>query len=59
MPEELWRRSATQLAALVADGDASARELVDAHLDRIDEVRNQWAFYRDRRPDTYDPLTRA
>ncbi len=25
-------------------------------LDRIDEVRNQWAFYRDRRPDSYSGL---
>ena len=31
----------------------------DLDLDRIDEVRNQWAFYRDRRPDMYDPLTQA
>jgi len=28
----------------------------DLDLDRIDEVRNQWAFYRDRRPDMYDGL---
>ena len=25
-------------------------------LDLVEEVRNQWAFYRDRRPDQYDPL---
>ena len=25
-------------------------------LDRIEEVRNQWAFYRDRRPDAYSSL---
>ena len=31
----------------------------DLDLDLIDEVRNQWAFYRDRRPDMYDPLTQA
>jgi N-carbamoylputrescine amidase len=31
----------------------------DLDLDLVDEVRNQWAFYRDRRPDMYDPLTRA
>ncbi|NUW09948.1 acyltransferase, partial [Streptomyces sp. CAI-21] len=23
----------------------------------IEEVRNQWAFYRDRRPDAYEGLT--
>jgi N-carbamoylputrescine amidase len=28
----------------------------DLDLDRIDEVRAQWAFYRDRRPDQYGPL---
>ena len=28
----------------------------DLDLHRIDEVRDQWAFYRDRRPDLYDDL---
>ena len=28
----------------------------DLDPDQIDEVRNQWAFYRDRRPDTYQGL---
>jgi N-carbamoylputrescine amidase len=31
----------------------------DLDLDLVDEVRNQWAFYRDRRPDMYDDLTQA
>ncbi len=43
------------------DGTASDRteELVvrDLDLDQIEEVRSQWAFYRDRRPDIYGPLT--
>ncbi len=30
----------------------------DLDLDMIDEVRKQWAFYRDRRPDAYDELVR-
>ena len=36
----------------------TAEELVirDLDLDEIDEVRKQWAFYRDRRPDAYDEL---
>ncbi len=42
------------------DGTASdqSEELVvrDLDLDLIDEVRSQWAFYRDRRPDMYGPL---
>ncbi|WP_030460908.1 nitrilase-related carbon-nitrogen hydrolase [Kitasatospora sp. NRRL B-11411] len=29
----------------------------DLDLGLIDEVRQQWAFYRDRRPDAYGPLT--
>ncbi|MGV9531856.1 hypothetical protein ACWDRM_32285, partial [Streptomyces cellulosae] len=27
-------------------------------FDLIDEVRQQWAFYRDRRPDAYEGLVR-
>jgi len=28
----------------------------DLDLDLIDEVRQQWAFYRDRRPEAYGSL---
>jgi len=38
--EELWQRDATDLAALIAAGDVSACEVIDAHLDRIDHVNN-------------------
>ncbi|MGW7003988.1 nitrilase-related carbon-nitrogen hydrolase [Streptomyces sp. NPDC054933] len=31
----------------------------DLDLGLIDEVRQQWAFYRDRRPEAYGPLTEA
>ncbi|MEV7175280.1 nitrilase-related carbon-nitrogen hydrolase [Kitasatospora sp. NPDC093679] len=31
----------------------------DLDLGAIEEVRQQWAFYRDRRPDAYGPLTQA
>jgi beta-ureidopropionase len=31
----------------------------DLDLGLIDEVRQQWAFYRDRRPDAYGPLVRS
>ncbi|MDH4169398.1 MAG: acyltransferase [Acidimicrobiia bacterium] len=45
------------------EGTASDQEaeLLIRHLDLslIDEVRAQWAFYRDRRPDLYGPLTEA
>ena len=44
----------------IVDGAASdhAEELVVRELDleMVDEVRNQWAFYRDRRPDSYESL---
>ena len=35
---ELWRRNALELAELIRTGQASAREVVEAHLRRIDEV---------------------
>lgn len=35
---ELWRRSATDLARLIASREASSREVVDAHLARIEAV---------------------
>jgi beta-ureidopropionase len=40
--------------------DAHKPELVvrDLDMDLLTEVRNRWAFYRDRRPDSYDDLTR-
>src|ERR1700716_122490 len=31
----------------------------DLDLDMIGEVRKTWQFYRDRRPDMYDPLVKA
>jgi beta-ureidopropionase len=31
----------------------------DLDMALIEEVRNQWAFYRDRRPEAYGPLTEA
>jgi beta-ureidopropionase len=31
----------------------------DLDMDLIEEVRQQWAFYRDRRPDAYGPLVEA
>jgi beta-ureidopropionase len=31
----------------------------DLDMAQLDEVRDLWAFYRDRRPDTYGPLTEA
>ncbi|MBE9375309.1 acyltransferase [Saccharopolyspora sp. HNM0983] len=43
----------------VGDPAGDGEELVvrDLDLDLVDEVRRTWAFYRDRRPDAYGPLT--
>ena len=41
-------------------GDPHGAELIvrDLDMDRLEEVRARWAFYRDRRPDAYGDLTR-
>ena len=41
-------------------GSAHEDDLIvrDLDMDKIMEVRNTWQFYRDRRPDAYDDLTR-
>jgi N-carbamoylputrescine amidase len=43
---------------IVAEGprDRDAVVVADLDLDRIEEVRQTWQFYRDRRPETYDEL---
>lgn len=38
MSDELWRSGALELAAMVARREVSSRQVVQAHLDRIDEV---------------------
>lgn len=44
---------------IVAEASEDSDELVtaDLDLDMIEEVRRQWQFYRDRRPDSYDEMT--
>jgi beta-ureidopropionase len=44
---------------IIAQGARSTDSIViaDLDLDVIRQVRNVWAFYRDRRPDTYGSLT--
>jgi N-carbamoylputrescine amidase len=42
--------------ASTTDGELVVRDL---DMDLLTEVRNTWAFYRDRRPDMYGPLTEA
>ena len=41
MTDPLWQRTGTELVALMASVDVSAREVIEAHLERIDEV-NGW-----------------
>jgi N-carbamoylputrescine amidase len=45
---------------IIAQGSRDKDELVvaDLDLDMIAEVRKTWQFFRDRRPDSYEPLTR-
>ena len=44
---------------IVAEAPRDKDEVVvaDLNLDMIDEVRATWQFFRDRRPDSYGPLT--
>jgi beta-ureidopropionase len=46
---------------ILAEASRDKDELVTAECDlgMIAEVRAQWQFYRDRRPELYDPLTKA
>ena len=37
---ELWRRTAGELAALIRTGEVSSREVVQVHLDRIEDVNS-------------------
>lgn len=41
----------------VASRDKDELLIADLDLGMIQEVRNVWQFYRDRRPETYDPIT--
>ncbi|WP_028921277.1 nitrilase-related carbon-nitrogen hydrolase [Pseudonocardia acaciae] len=45
-----------QFVGEVASGDAEELVVRDLDFDLIDQVRQQWAFYRDRRPDAYQSL---
>ena len=45
---------------MLAVGSEDDDELVVAEmdLDRIEEVRRTWQFYRDRRPETYEDMVK-
>ncbi len=40
-----------------ASEDKDELVVADMEMDKVREVRNLWQFYRDRRPETYGPLT--
>src|SRR2546423_4519696 len=47
---------------LVGEAASDTEEEVvvrDLDMGKLAEVRDLWAFYRDRRPDSYEPLTKA
>jgi beta-ureidopropionase len=50
----------TPRGKIIAEGSRSEEELVvaDLNLDEIEEVRQVWQFFRDRRPETYGDLTK-
>ena len=51
---------ALQLLNALAEGSEDKDEVVvaDLDLDLIDDVRQTWQFYRDRRPEAYDELVK-
>ena len=48
-----------QMVGEVASDKEEELVVRDLDFDLIDTVREQWAFYRDRRPEAYGPLTEA
>ncbi len=46
------------LSRAIGRNDAYKPELIvrDLDMDKIKQVRDTWAFYRDRRPDAYEDL---
>jgi N-carbamoylputrescine amidase len=46
---------------IIAEASRDKDEVVvaDLDLDEIEEVRHVWQFFRDRRPETYDPMTKV
>ncbi len=51
MAKELWQESASSLADLIRSGATSSREVIDAHLERIDAVNDAVNGVVEVRPD--------
>jgi amidase len=49
--DELWRESASSLAALIRSGEVTSREVVEAHLERVEEVNGSVNAIVEVRPD--------
>jgi N-carbamoylputrescine amidase len=54
--QPLRRELPLQFVGEVASDSDDELVVRDLDLGLIDEVRATWAFYRDRRPDSYGPL---
>jgi N-carbamoylputrescine amidase len=50
----------TPRGKIIAEGSRDKEEVIvaDLNLDEIQEVRNVWQFYRDRRPESYGDLVK-
>ena len=50
----------TPRGKLIAEGSRDKEEVIvaDLNLDEIQEVRNVWQFFRDRRPESYGDLVK-
>ncbi len=51
MGNELWRESASSLASMIRNGDTTSREVVEAHLARINDVNGAVNAVVEVRPD--------
>jgi amidase len=51
MTRELWQESASSLAVMIRDGSVTSREVVEAHLGRIDAVNSSLNAVVEVRPD--------
>ena len=51
MGNELWQESATSLAKKIRDGETTSREVVEAHLARIEVVNGELNAVVEVRPD--------
>lgn len=51
MSNELWQESASSLASMIRNGDTTSREVIEAHLSRINDVNDAVNAVVEVRPD--------